>query len=56
MALVSSAIMSINGGWVKYEQIIAGFRALQTSDFDDMNVDARGRESLRELTDVLMSE
>jgi len=40
---------------VKYEQIIAGFRALQASDFDDttcgcgrrsngiMNVDARGR-------------
>jgi hypothetical protein len=40
---------------VKYEQIIAGFRALQASDFDDMNVDARGRERLRELTDALMS-
>jgi hypothetical protein len=39
---------------VKYEQIISGFRALQNSDFDDMNVDARGRERLRELTDALM--
>jgi hypothetical protein len=40
---------------VKYEQIISGFRALQSSDFDDMNVDARGRERLWELTDALMS-
>src|SRR6266851_2546205 len=48
--------MSINGGRVKYDQIIAGFRALQTSDFDDMNVDARGRERLWELTDALMNE
>jgi hypothetical protein len=40
---------------VKYEQIISGFRALRNSDFDDMNVDARGRERLFELTDALMS-
>jgi hypothetical protein len=40
---------------VKYEQIVSGFRALQNSDFDDMNVDARGLERLAELTDALMS-
>jgi hypothetical protein len=38
-----------------YEEIIAGFRALQASDFDYMNVDARGLELLAELTDALMS-
>ena len=40
---------------MKYEEIIAGFVALQASDFDHMNVDARGLERLSELTDALMN-
>jgi hypothetical protein len=40
---------------MKYEEIIAGFQALQASDFDRMNIDARGLERLAELTDALMS-
>ena len=40
---------------MKYEDIVAGFRALQASDFDDENTSARGRERLAELTDALMS-
>ena len=40
---------------MKYEQIISGFQALQKSDFDDMNLAARGRKRLWELTDALMS-
>ena len=38
-----------------YEQIIAGLRTLQPSDFDDNNVEARGRERLYELTDALVA-
>jgi len=38
-----------------YEEIIAGFRALQASDFDYENINARGPERLAELTDALMS-
>jgi hypothetical protein len=38
-----------------YEEIIAGFRALQAGDFHYMNVGARGWERLAELTDALMS-
>lgn len=40
---------------MKYEEIVAGFRALQASDFDSMNVDARGLERLAELTHALMN-
>jgi hypothetical protein len=40
---------------MKYEEIIAGFRALKAEDFDYMNVSARGSERLAELTDALMS-
>jgi hypothetical protein len=40
---------------MKYEEIIAGFRGLQASDFDYNNADARGCERLAELTDALMS-
>ena len=40
---------------MKYEEIIAGFQALQASDSERMNVDARGLERLAELTDALMS-
>ena len=40
---------------MEYEEIIAGFQALQAPDFDPMNVDARGSERLWELTDALMS-
>ena len=29
---------------MKYEEIVAGFQALQASAFDDFNVDARGLE------------
>lgn len=36
-----------------YEEIIAGFRALQASDFDFNNANARGWERLAELTDAL---
>ena len=39
---------------MKYEEVISGFRALRASDFDYMNVDARGLERLSELTDALM--
>lgn len=49
-----SAIMT-NGNAGEYEQIVSGFRALQDSDFDDTNVDARGRERMPELTDALIS-
>ncbi len=38
-----------------YEEIVAGFRALQESDFDEGNIHARGPERLAELTDALMS-
>jgi hypothetical protein len=38
---------------VKYEEIIAGFRALQAVDFEYGNDDARGWERLGELTDAL---
>lgn len=38
-----------------YEEIIAGLRTLRPSDFDDNNVEARGRERLNELTDALMA-
>jgi hypothetical protein len=38
-----------------YEEIIAGFRALQASDFDYKNIHARGWERLAELTDALTS-
>jgi hypothetical protein len=40
---------------MKYEEIIAGVRALKAEDFDYMNVSARGSERLAELTDALMS-
>jgi hypothetical protein len=36
-----------------YEEIVDGFRALQASDFDYQNIDARGWERLAELTDAL---
>ena len=38
-----------------YEQIVTALRTLRTSDFDDNNVEARGRERLYELTDALTS-
>jgi hypothetical protein len=38
-----------------YEEIVAGFRALQASDFDYENINAHGPERLSELTDALMS-
>jgi hypothetical protein len=38
-----------------YEEIVAGFRALEASDFDLMNVNAQGRERLYELTDAVMT-
>ena len=38
-----------------YEEITAGFRALQASDFDYKNINARGWERLAELTDALMT-
>jgi hypothetical protein len=38
-----------------YEEIVAGFRALQASDFDYANINARGPERLVELTDALKS-
>jgi hypothetical protein len=38
-----------------YEEIIAGFRALQAGDFDYKNINARGLERLAELTDALMN-
>ena len=34
---------------MKYEEIVAGFQALQASAFDDLNVDARGLERRAEL-------
>jgi hypothetical protein len=37
---------------VKCEQIISGFRALQNSDFDDMNVDARGHSIIHFLDEA----
>ena len=40
---------------MKYDEIIAGLRALHAEDFDSMNVDARGGERLAELADALMS-
>jgi hypothetical protein len=36
-----------------YEEIIAGLRTLRPSDFDENNVEARGRERLYELTHAL---
>src|SRR5215469_521162 len=39
---------------MEYDEIITGLQALQAPDFDPMNVDARGLERLRELTDALM--
>jgi hypothetical protein len=38
---------------VTYDQIIAGFRALQAVDYDYGNEEARGWERLDELTDAL---
>jgi hypothetical protein len=38
-----------------YEEIIAKLRELQASDFDYNNADARGWESLAELTAALMN-
>src|SRR5262249_15217200 len=38
-----------------YDEIISGLDALRASDFDDSNIDARGREKLYELTDAIMS-
>ena len=38
-----------------YEQIVAGFRSLEASDFDLSNVNAQGRERLYELTDAVMT-
>ena len=40
---------------MNYEDIIAGFRSLQASDFDYNTVDSRGWERLAELTDALLS-
>jgi hypothetical protein len=40
---------------MEYAEIIAGFQALKAPDFDPMNINARGLERLRELTDALMS-
>jgi hypothetical protein len=39
---------------MKYEEVVSGLQALRASDFDYMNVDARGLERLAELTDALM--
>lgn len=39
---------------MRYEEIIAGLRALQATDFDYKNIHARGWERLAELTDALM--
>ena len=36
-----------------YEEIVAGLRTLRPSDFDDNNVESRGRELLYELTNAL---
>lgn len=38
-----------------YEEITAGFRALQASDFDYKNINAHGWERLAELTAALMT-
>ena len=38
-----------------YEEIINGLRTLRPSDFDDNNIEARGRERLYELTNALMA-
>jgi hypothetical protein len=38
---------------MNYQEIVAGLRTLQTSDFDYKNVGARGWERLAELTDAL---
>ena len=40
---------------MNYEEIVAGFRALQASDFDCKNISARGWKQLAELTEVLMN-
>jgi hypothetical protein len=40
---------------MNYEEIVAGFRALQASDFDYKNINPCGWERLAELTDALMS-
>ena len=39
---------------MEYEEIIAGLQALQASDFDHWNAEARGWERLAELTDALI--
>jgi hypothetical protein len=39
---------------MKYEEIVAGLRLLQPTDFDYKNVEARGWERLSELTDALI--
>ena len=38
-----------------YDEIVAGFRALEASDFDPTNVNAEGRERLYALTDEVMT-
>jgi hypothetical protein len=40
---------------MNYEEIVAGLRNLQASDFDCKNLKARGWERLAELTDALMA-
>jgi hypothetical protein len=40
---------------MEYDDVIAGLQALKPPDFDPMNINARGLERLRELTDALMS-
>jgi len=39
---------------MEYDEIIAGFQSLKAPDFDPMNINARGLERLKELTDALM--
>jgi len=38
-----------------YEEIVAGFRALEASDFDLMNVNSQGRERLYQLTEAVIT-
>ena len=40
---------------MEYDQVIAGFQDLDASNFDPMNLKARGSERLWQLTDALMS-
>jgi hypothetical protein len=39
---------------MEYDEIIAGLQALKASDFDPMNLSARGLERLGQLADALM--